>query len=433
MKNCPRKLPTSLLRRRLSVCGGALLLGLFGTWLILAQDAPAPAGRGGGGGRGASGGRGGGGGGRGAGLIRPPNVPNMAGTDSGNGPACDQLTTYGEVQPRGPAPGPYGPGATQTAPPAPVFASPMPAAANSNLGAAGTPTRGTVIPDVPQLPYKFVEAPNPPRGTAGFANVNGVGLLKNGHLIVNQRLPMYELLEYDQNSRLLRNIDPNLISRPHGMRIDRDDNIWLTDQQCNMVVKVNPMGEVLMVLGTRGKTGTWDEAKGDHLFNQPTDIAFAPNGDVLVSTGHGGPDPRIVRFDKNGKFITTWSLQHADGSPALIHTVAVNSKGEVWAGDRQINTIRVFDLNGKPLREIQMKNLICGFYIDAKDQLWMTTGMDGMVFRLDWSGKVLGYIGKSGFGQNEFGEAHYMTMSPDLKTMFVGDTVNNDIKKLQMN
>jgi hypothetical protein len=357
----------------------------------------------------------------------------MAGTDSGNGPACDQLTTYGEVQPAGPEHVLYGPGATQAAPPALQFAGPMPAAATSNLGAAGISTRGTVIPDAPLLPYKFAQAPNPPQGTAGFANVNGVGLLKNGHLIVNQRLPMYELLEYDQNNRLLRNIDPNLISRPHGMRIDRDDNIWLTDQQCNIVVKLNPSGEVQMVLGTRGKTGSWDESKGDHLFNQPTDIAFAPNGDVLVSTGHGGPDPRIIRFDKNGKFITTWSLQHADGSPALIHTLAVNSKGEVWAGDRQINTIRVFDLNGKPLREIQMKNLICGFYIDAKDQLWMTTGMDGMVFRLDWTGKILGYIGKSGYGANEFGEAHYMTMSPDGKTMFVGDTVNNDIKKLVAN
>jgi len=429
MKNGSGDLRAPLLLRRLSACGAVLLLGVCGISLILAQDAPA--GRGGGA-RGASGGRGAGGGGR-AGLIRPPNVPNMAGTDSGNGPACEDLTTYGEVQPPGPPSVLYGPGATQTAPPALMFASPVPAAANSILGFAGTPTRGTVIPDVPQLPYKFVEAPNPPRGTAGFANVNGVGLLKNGHLIVNQRLPMYELLEYDQSNRLLRNIDPNLISRPHGMRIDRDDNIWLTDQQCNMVVKVNPVGEVLMVLGTRGKAGTWDEARGDHLFNQPTDIAFAPNGDVLVSTGHGGPDPRIVRFDKNGKFITTWSLHHADGSPATIHTLTVNSKGEVWAGDREVSRIRVFDLNGKPVREIQMKNLICGLYVDSKDELWMTTGMDAMVLKLDWTGKVLGYIGKSGFGATDFGEAHYMTMSPDLKTMFVGDTVNNNIKKLQLN
>jgi hypothetical protein len=358
----------------------------------------------------------------------------MRGTDSGQGPACEMLTAYGEVQPPGPASTPYGPGAPVVElGPAPEYGRAVPAAATSNLGAAGIPTRGTVIPDVAEIPHKFADAPNPPSGTAGFANVNGVGLLKNGHLIVNQRLPMYELLEYDQNNRLVRNINPNMISRPHGMRIDKDDNIWLTDQQCNIVVKVTPTGEVLKVLGTRGKAGTWDEAKGDHLFDQPTDVAFAPNGDILVSTGHGGPDPRIVRFDKNGKFITTWSLKHPDGSSAVIHTLAVNAKNEVWVSDREVKIMRIFDLNGKPLREIPMKNLICGLYVDSKDQLWMTTGMDGMIFRLDWNGKILGYIGKAGFATNEFGEAHYMTMSPDGKTMFVGDTVNNDIKKILLN
>ena len=365
-------------------------------------------------------------------AIRPLNVPNMRGTDAGAGPACDQLTAYGQVQPRGPAPLVYGAGAPPQAPAkVPVYAAPTMAAANSQLGAAGIAQRGTVVPDAPKLPYRFVDSPQPPSGTAGFANVNGVGLLKNGRLIVNQRLPMYELLEYTADNRLVRNIDPNIVSRPHGMRIDKDDNIWLTDQQCNIVVKLNPMGEVLMTLGTVGEAGSWDEAKGQHLFNQPTDVAFAPNGDILVSTGHGGTDPRIVRFDKTGKFITTWTLKHADGSAPVIHTLVVNDKGEVWVGDREIKLMRVFDLNGKPIRDIQMKNLICGLYIDAKGQLWMTTGMDGMIMRLDWNGKILGYIGQEGFGQNDFGEAHYMTMSPDGKTIYVGDTVNNDIKKLE--
>jgi len=377
-------------------------------------------------------------------ALRPPNVPNARGTDSGQGPACDQLTDYGQVQPPGPEPKPYGAAAALPAAETPAAPATADAAAPragraagggggaSTLGAAGAATRGTVIPDAPKLPYAFVEAPNPPRGTAGFANVNGVGLLKNGHLIVNQRLPMYEVLEYDSGNRLLHNIDPNIISRPHGMRIDKNDNIWLTDQQCNIVVKMNARGDVLMTLGTSGKAGTWNEAKGDHLFNQPTDIAFGPNGDIFVSTGHGGPDPRVVRFDKNGKFITTWSLAHPDGTSAVIHTIVVNKKGEVYVGDREVKVLRVFDSNGKSLRDIPMKNLICGLYIDAKNQLWMTTGQDGMIMRLDWDGKILGWIGQEGFGANDFGEAHYMTMTPDGKTIYVGDTVNNDIKKLQL-
>ena len=365
--------------------------------------------------------------------IRAPNVPNMRGTDSGQGPSCDQLTDYGVFQPPGPAATPYGLGAPAQAapPPATVYGTPVPPRAESTLGAAGAMQRGIFIPDAPKLPYRFVAAPQPPRGTAGFANVNGVGLLKNGRLIVNQRMPMFQLMEYDAQGRLTRSIDPNLVSRPHGMRIDPDDNIWVTDQQCNIVVKVDPSGEVLLTLGTRGQAGTWDEAKGSHLFNQPTDVAFGPRGDVFVATGHGGPDPRVLRFDKAGKFITSWSLKHEDGSSAVIHTLVVNSRGEVWAGDREVKKMRIFDSNGKPLHEIQMKNLICGLFIDANGQLWMTTGQDGMIQRLDWNGKVLGWIGVEGFGAEEFGEAHYMTISPDGRTIYVGDTVNNDIKKLE--
>jgi sugar lactone lactonase YvrE len=327
----------------------------------------------------------------------------------------------------------YGAGAPALPDPALLVAEPpRPAKPDSTLGAAGIAHRGTIIPHAPKLSYRFLASPQPPSGTAGFAYVNGVGLLKNGRLIVNQRMPMYEILEYDAGNRLTRNIDPNIISRPHGMRIDKNDNIWLTDQQCNIVVKLAPSGEVLMTLGTSGEAGTWDEAKGQHLFNQPTDIAFGPKGDIFVATGHGGPDPRVVRFDKNGKFITTWPIKHADGSAPVVHTLVVNDKGEVWVGDREVKVIRVYSINGSPLRDIQMDNLICGLYIDAKGQLWMTTGMDGMVMKLDWSGKILGYIGQEGFGENDFGEAHYMTLSPDGRTMYVGDTVNNDIKKLEL-
>jgi streptogramin lyase len=375
-------------------------------------------------------------------ALQPPNVPNAKGTDSGAGPACDQLTTYGEMQPPGAPSFTYGPGITPppnprapAPPPPPAPAAPRPAGAAAAgggggvpLGAAGIAQRGTVIPDAPQLPYKVMEGPQPPQGTLGFANVNGVGLLKNGRLIVNQRMPMFQLMEYDASGKLTRAIDPNLISRPHGMRIDKDDNIWLTDQQCNIVLKVAPSGEVLMKLGTSGKAGMWDEAKGAHVFDQPTDVAFAPNGDVFVAQGHGGPNPGVVRFDKNGKFITSWSMKR-EGPQIVAHTIVVNAKGEVWVADREVKVIRVYDVNGKHLRDIPMKNLICGLYIDAKGQLWMTTGMDGMVLKLDWNGKILGYIGKEGFGPTEFGEAHYMTMSADGKIIYVGDTVNNDIKK----
>jgi DNA-binding beta-propeller fold protein YncE len=341
------------------------------------------------------------------GALRPPNIPNPRGTDSGAGPACDQLTAYGQVQPAGPAATGYG-AASPTPGPGiamPTYAAPVAPRPDSTLGAGGMATRGTVVPNVPVLPYRYVPAPQPPRGTPAFANVNSVGLLKNGRVIVNQRMPMYQVLEYTPDNRLMRNLNPNMVSRPHGMRIDAQDNIWLTDQQCHVVIKMNASGDVLQVLGTPGQAGAWDEAKGQHLFNQPTDLAFAPNGDVFVSVGHGAADPMVVRFDRNGRYVTSWSMKHASPTQVVIHTIAVNARtNEIYVGDREINTIRVFDANGKPLREIKMTNLICGLYVDAKNQLWMTTGMDGMVLKLDWNGKILGRIGQSGFGANDFGD-----------------------------
>src|SRR4029077_3710159 len=103
--------------------------------------------------------------------------------------------------------------AAEAAPaPAPVPTSATPGRAGrggrggggGTLGAAGMATRGTYIPDAPTLPYRFVEQPHPPGGTAGFSNVAGVGLLKNGHLMVVQRMPMFAVLEYDAQGRLLR-------------------------------------------------------------------------------------------------------------------------------------------------------------------------------------------------------------------------------------
>jgi hypothetical protein len=368
-------------------------------------------------------------------AIRPPNVANPRGTDSGAGVACTLLAKYGAVQPPGQPSLPYGSGVAPATPA--QDGTPAHAAGGSGggsgipLGAAAMAQRGTVVPNAPVLPYVNVEAPHPPQGTQ-FANVASVGLLKNGHLIVFQRLPMYELLEYDTDNRLLRTFDPNIVSRPHGMFIDGDDNIWLSDQQCNTVVEINSRGDVLMRLGTSGKAGSWDEAKGDHLFNEPTAVAIGPKGDIFVSTGHGGPDPRIVRFDRKGKFITTWELKHGDGTPAVIHALVVDKEGTVFIGDREVKTLMIYDSNGNRLKTVRMLDLVCMLYIDAKDQLWMTSGMDGMFMRLDKDGKILGYAGKEGFGPNEFGEAHAMTMSPDGKTIYVSDTVNNDIKKYRL-
>ena len=412
-----------------------LALGLSASTFVAAQqpaaDGAAPA-AGPTGQRGASA-TGAAGGGAAANRLRPPNISNMPGTDSGFGMPCDQLTMYGETQPAGWPAVPYGKGAGKPGPAytLPAYVAPAPAGENSVLGAAGpgkgaesegAKARGLVIPEAPTLPFKFVDQPEAPRGSPGWANVNGVGMFRDGHLLITQREPMFEIMEYGQDGKLLRAIDPNLLARPHGLRVDKEDNIWITDQSCNTVVKINRAGNVLLRLGVNGEGG---------VFSQPTDVAIASNGDIFVSNSHGQGEPKIVRFDKTGKFIKSWSMAREGKEQTIIHTLVINKKDEVFVGDRETHLIKVYNTDGKPLRTIQMQNLICELYIDSKDQLWMTTGMDGMVLKLDWNGKILGKIGQLGWEKNEFGEAHFMSLSPDGKTMWVTDTVNNNVKKLE--
>jgi WD40 repeat protein len=288
---------------------------------------------------------------------------------------------------------------------------------------------GITIPDAPLLPYAPVAGPVLP-AQMQRGGVAGVVLSKSGTLYSYERTST-PLVQWDKDGNFAHGYLQGTVKRAHGMRMDPDGvDIWLTDVNDNTVEKVSPDGKVLLTLGMSGQAGSWDEAKGVHLFTEPTDVGFGPKGDIFVATGHGGKDPRIIRFDKNGKFITSWSLQHPDGSIATIHTLVVNKNGEVYVGDRQIKIIRVFDVNGKHLRDFNTDNLICGLYIDPKGGLWMTAGRDGMIEKLDWSGKVLGRLGNHGLGPNEYGEAHYMTMTPDMKTIYVADSDNGVIHKL---
>jgi len=239
------------------------------------------------------------------------------------------------------------------------------------------------------------------------------------------------LIEFDENGKFIRAFGQGLSARPHGMRIDAQDNIWITDVNENTVTKLNPQGEPVMTLGTRGPGGDWNEATGSRHFNQPVDLAIAPNGDIFVAQGHGAPDPRIFRFDKNGKLITQWSGK-VDGPAAFAfpHAIALSPQGDVYVGDRMAMHIQVFDRNGNYKRTIQKANLVCGFYVSKDKQLYMTSGFDGQIEKLDWNdGRILGIAGGGpGKGLGQFGEAHYMTM--DAKgDIYVADTMNNGVQK----
>jgi hypothetical protein len=313
--------------------------------------------------------------------------------------------------------------------------------------------------NVPVLPYRHVQGPTPP-APQKFGNVSATGLLPNGNLVVYNRNDSIMMTEFDPSGKFIRSFNPGIAANTHGMRIDRHGNIWVTDNFYNVVWKLKQNGEPLMTIGKTGENGGWNNREWNGMLNQPTDLNFDQDDNIYIVQGHGGTasaaacslcatynnmnppvpagsDPRIMKFDKDGKFIKSRALPHADGTYPTIHTVVVTKKNEVWLSDRQLNKIIVLDRELNPLREIQQPVLVSGLFVASNGVIWMSSGMDGMIFKLDDDGKIIGQFGKAGRNaapdSNEIGEAHYLVVTPDEKTIFLADSVNAKVHRLERN
>src|SRR5215472_7846330 len=135
------------------------------------------------------------------------------------------------------------------------------------------------------------------------------------------------ILKFDKSGKLLRSFGAGMFVFPHGATVDSQGNLWVTDAQGrngkgHQVFKFSPNGEVLMTLGKAGVAGD-----GPDTFNQPTDVAVAPNGTIFVADGHRETgNNRIVKFSKDGKFIKTWGKRGtAPGEFHEPHTIALDS------------------------------------------------------------------------------------------------------------
>ena len=141
---------------------------------------------------------------------------------------------------------------------------------------------------------------------------------------------------------------------PHGATVDRDGNLWVTDARGengigHQVFKFSPDGKVLMTLGKAGVSGSTPD-----LFDQPTDVVVAPNGDIFVTDSHrNGKNNRIVRFTKDGKYIKEWGKKGSGrGEISEPHTIAMDSRGRLFVGDRENNRIQIFDQDGRVSRRV---------------------------------------------------------------------------------
>ena len=288
-----------------------------------------------------------------------------------------------------------------------------------------------LVPETaPELDY--VVAPTAvtlPAGVTMGATAS-VAFDANGHLFVLTRGDK-TFFEFNPDGSFIRSCGDKLFTRSHGLRIDRDGNLWATDVGGHIVVKMTRDGQPLLTIGTKGEAGEWNEATGSHKLNQPNDVVLAGNGDVFVAQGHtpgAEGDARVLKFDKNGKFIKSWGGKGSGpGQFQVAHGIAIDAKGLVWVADRENQRIQLFDQDGKFVREVKYKGLPCSLDI-GRQYMYMVNGFAGQVLRLDLNGKVLAAMGKPGKGPGEFGEAHMIAVS-QKDEIFVADSVNAALVK----
>ena len=176
---------------------------------------------------------------------------------------------------------------------------------------------------------------------------------------------------------------------PHGLHVDDDGNVWVTDSQGNaagtkghQVIKFSPEGEILMRLGVAGQPGT-----GPGYLYEPCDVITAPNGDIFVSDGHNGqsPDPpegstaRILKFDSEGNFIKEWGeIGFRPGQFRTPHAMEFDSQGRLYVADRGNHRIQIFDQEGELLESYTQYSRISGLFITADDTLYAIDSESGV-------------------------------------------------------
>ena len=245
------------------------------------------------------------------------------------------------------------------------------------------------------------------------------------------------VLELDRKSgKLLNSWGAGLFIMPHGLKVDKENNVWITDVGLQQVLKFSHDGKLLMKLGEARIAGN------DSLhFNYPTDVAFATDGSFYVSDGYR--NSRVIKFSKEGKFLFEWGKKgNEEGEFNTPHGIDIDSHGNVYVADRENNRIQKFDSKGNFLKQwkndvaIQLyalkvdpknENVIAVDYLTVNDTL--IKGSDIIV--CDSSVKFINRFGRTGLYNGPICRYHDITLDNE-GSIYVGDILGNRIQKFRI-
>ena len=215
----------------------------------------------------------------------------------------------------------------------------------------------------------------------------GAGSFGDGEPVNCETNPVPPVFKFDRNTgEVLANFGADLMVTPHGIHVDVEGNVWITDFAGNregtrghQVWKFSSEGEVLLTLGVAGQAGN---APGQ--FNQPNDVVTGPDGSIYVSDGHNGQGmtsnqamnlgrdagqtARIQKFTPQGEFVMEWGeigVEH--GQFRTPHALAFDSQGRLWIADRGNHRLEIYDADGNYLDSRYSYGRISGIFI--KDEM----------------------------------------------------------------
>lgn len=250
---------------------------------------------------------------------------------------------------------------------------------------------------------------------------SGVAVNSQGEIYLFHR-GKQPIICLDASGKFIRSWGDDVIGSAHALRIDRDDNVWVTDIGNHQVMKFGSTGKLLLALGKAGSPGD-----GIDQFNKPTDVAFGPDGELYVTDGYG--NNRVMKFTPNGGFLAQWGAAgDGPGQFNLPHTVVIDGQGRIVVGDRENDRVQVFESSGK-LVEVWPGFAPFGLTYDKQGHLFVADGRANKILQLDDKGKVVRSWGQEGNQPGEFQLPHMLTADKDGH-LYVGEIKGERFQKL---
>jgi len=247
--------------------------------------------------------------------------------------------------------------------------------------------------------------------------VSGVATDSAGRVYLLQRAQP-PVVVLDGKGKFLRTWGDGLLKTPHGLRIDSNDHVWVTDIGNHVVLKCDAGGQVLLTLGRKGEPGD-----GPDQFNKPTDVAVSATGEIFVTDGYG--NARVVKFSKEGKYLAEWGKKGTDaGEFNLPHSVCTDGKDRLYVGDRENDRVQVFSLEGKFLDQFKESGAPYGLFLTS-DRLFVADARARRINVLNLQGKRLGGWST---GEGESNEPHWVWVDP-LGAVYVAYVGGQRIEK----